>query len=172
MWFGWLDSKRRLVWVGFRYTSVANSGPLFMTKDRLCGLMVRVPGYRSSGPGFDSQSYQISWEVVDLERVPLGPVSTIEELLERKSSGSGLESWEYSHRNPLRWPRDTLYLQNLALTLPTSSGCSVGRVRLRTKATGFSFFLILTLLRFWRNCCILAGPCGQTTKVLLTYLSH
>jgi hypothetical protein len=27
--------------------------------DRLCGLVVRVPGYRSRGPGFDSRRYQI-----------------------------------------------------------------------------------------------------------------
>jgi hypothetical protein len=27
--------------------------------DRLCGLVVRVPGYRSRDPGFDSRSYQI-----------------------------------------------------------------------------------------------------------------
>jgi hypothetical protein len=27
--------------------------------DRLCGLVVRVSGYRSRGPGFDSQPYQI-----------------------------------------------------------------------------------------------------------------
>jgi hypothetical protein len=25
----------------------------------LCGLVVRVPGYRSRGPGFDSRRYQI-----------------------------------------------------------------------------------------------------------------
>jgi hypothetical protein len=30
---------------------------LFM--DRLCGLVVRVSGYRSRGPGFDSRPYQI-----------------------------------------------------------------------------------------------------------------
>jgi hypothetical protein len=29
-----------------------------------------------------------------------------------------------------------------------------------------------TLLRWWRNCCNLAGPYGQTMKVSLTYLSH
>jgi hypothetical protein len=29
------------------------------TIDRLCGLVVRVPGYRSIDPGFDSQRYQI-----------------------------------------------------------------------------------------------------------------
>jgi hypothetical protein len=27
--------------------------------DRLCGLVVRVPGYRSRGPRFDSRRYQI-----------------------------------------------------------------------------------------------------------------
>jgi hypothetical protein len=27
--------------------------------DRLCGLVVRVPGYRSSGPGFDFRRYHI-----------------------------------------------------------------------------------------------------------------
>jgi hypothetical protein len=31
---------------------------LFVT-DRLCGLVVRVPGYRSKGPGFDSLRCQI-----------------------------------------------------------------------------------------------------------------
>jgi hypothetical protein len=38
----------------------------------------------------------------------------------------------------LRWPRDTLYPQNLALTSPTSAGRSVSIVRSRTKATEFS----------------------------------
>jgi hypothetical protein len=46
--------------------------------DRLCGLVVRVPGYRRQGPGFDSLRYQIFREVVGLERNPLSLVSTIE----------------------------------------------------------------------------------------------
>jgi hypothetical protein len=57
--------------------------------------------------GFDSRRYQIFWEVVGLERGPLSLVSTFEELLERKSSGSCLESREYGRRDPSSWPRDT-----------------------------------------------------------------
>jgi hypothetical protein len=53
--------------------------------DRLCGLVVR-------GPGFDSRRYQIFWEVVGLKRGPLSLVSITEELLGRNSSGSGLEN--------------------------------------------------------------------------------
>jgi hypothetical protein len=40
---------------------------------------------------FDSLSYQIFWEVADLERGSFSLVSTTEELLGRKRSGSGLE---------------------------------------------------------------------------------
>jgi hypothetical protein len=50
--------------------------------DRLCGLVVRVSGYRSRGIGFDSRRYQIFSEVVGLERGPLSLVRIIEELLE------------------------------------------------------------------------------------------
>jgi hypothetical protein len=68
--------------------------------DRLCGLVVRVSGYRSRGPGFDSRPYQIFWEVGGLERGPLSLVRTIEELIEWKSSSCGLENqdsrpWEF-----------------------------------------------------------------------------
>jgi hypothetical protein len=49
--------------------------------------VVRVPGYRSRCPGFDSRPYQIFREVVDLEGGPLSLVRIIDELLER-SSGS------------------------------------------------------------------------------------
>jgi hypothetical protein len=56
---------------------------------------------------FDSQRYQILWEVVGLERGPLSLASTTEELLERKSSGFGLENREYDHRDSSYWPRGT-----------------------------------------------------------------
>jgi hypothetical protein len=61
-------------------------------EDRLCGLVVRVSGYRSGGPGFDSRFFQIFLEAAGLERGPLNLVRTTEELLEGKSSGSGLEN--------------------------------------------------------------------------------
>jgi hypothetical protein len=71
-------------------------------KDRLCGPVVRVPGYRSRDSWFDSWRYQIFWEVVGLEQSLLNLVSTIEELLGRNSSCSGLENREYGRDNPLR----------------------------------------------------------------------
>jgi hypothetical protein len=74
-----------------------------------------------------------------LERGPLSLASTIEELLERKSSGFGLESREYGSRDSTRWPGGTLYPQTLALTSPTSGGRSVGIVRSQIQATEFSF---------------------------------
>jgi hypothetical protein len=100
-----------------------------------CGLVVRVPGYRSRGFGFSSRRYQIFWEVVGLEWGPLSLVSATEELLRSNNSGFGLENREYGRGDPLRWPRDILYPQNLALSSPSSCGRSVGIVRLQTKAT-------------------------------------
>jgi hypothetical protein len=52
------------------------------TIDRLCGLVIRVPGYRSGGPG--SIPGTTRKELVGVERGPLSLVSTIEELLDRK----------------------------------------------------------------------------------------
>jgi hypothetical protein len=77
--------------------------------------VVRVPSYRFRGP-------EISPELAGLERGPLSPVSTTEELLGRNSSGSGLERREYRRRDALRRPHDTLYQHKLALTSPTSGG--------------------------------------------------
>jgi hypothetical protein len=42
------------------------------------------------------------WEVLGLERGAHSLVSTIEELLERKSSGSSLENQDYHRRDPSR----------------------------------------------------------------------
>jgi hypothetical protein len=72
-----------------------------------------------------------------MERGPLSLVSTTEELLRRKSSGSSLESREYGHRDTSHRPRGILYPQTLALTSPTSDGHSVSIVFSQTKATEF-----------------------------------
>jgi hypothetical protein len=50
--------------------------------DRFCGLVVRVLGYRSGGPG--SIPGTTRKKVLGLERGPLSLVSTTEELLDRK----------------------------------------------------------------------------------------
>jgi hypothetical protein len=71
---------------------------------------------------------------VGLERGPLSLVSTIEELLGRKSSGSYLENREYGRRNPSRRPRGTIYPPKLTLT-PPKRGCRYG-----TCATEFVCF--------------------------------
>jgi hypothetical protein len=55
--------------------------------DRLCGLVVRVLGYRSGGPG-SIPGTTTKKEVVGLERGPLSLVSTTEELLDRKVAAS------------------------------------------------------------------------------------
>jgi hypothetical protein len=108
--------------------------------DRFCGLVVRLSRLQIQRSGFDSQPYQIFWEVVGLELGPLSLVSTTEELLGRKSSGSGLENREYGRRDLSCWPRGTLYPQKLELTSLTSGSGSVDIVRSRTQATEFSFF--------------------------------
>jgi hypothetical protein len=81
------------------------------------------------------------WEVVGLERGPLSLVSTIEDLFERKPSGSGLESREYGRTEPSRWPRGTLCPQKSALISPTSGGLSVGIVRSLTHATEYNLLV-------------------------------
>jgi hypothetical protein len=89
-------------------------------------------------PSFDFRCYQIFWEV-GLKRGPLSLMTTSEELLERKSSGSGLELREYGRMDPSRCPRDILYPQKLALTSPASGGRSVGIVIWQTQVTEFSY---------------------------------
>jgi hypothetical protein len=61
--------------------------------DRLCGIVVRALGYRSGGPGSIPGTTRKK-NVLGLERGPLSLVSTTEELLGRKSSGSCLENRE------------------------------------------------------------------------------
>jgi hypothetical protein len=60
--------------------------------------------------------------------------------LNEKVAASVYKTEINSRENLLRSPRNILNPQMLASTSPTSGGRSVGIVRLRTKATEFSFF--------------------------------
>jgi hypothetical protein len=74
------------VWGTFstvRAMSLATTSFLLM-RDRLCGLVVRVLGFRSGGPGSIPGTTRIKKKVVGLERGPLSLVITTEELLDRK----------------------------------------------------------------------------------------
>jgi hypothetical protein len=76
----------------FIYLFIYLSVYLFI--DLLCGLVVRVLDYSSRGP------VQFS-ALPDFLSSGSGTGSTIEELLERKSSDSGLENREYGRRDQL-----------------------------------------------------------------------
>jgi hypothetical protein len=82
---------------------------------------------------------------VGLERGPLSPVNTIEELLEMKISVTGLEKRNYGRKDSSRWQRGTLYPQQLTLT---SGNRSVDIVRSRTQAIEFSFFSLFISVEF------------------------
>ena len=55
---------------------------MWYVMDRLCGLVVRVSGYRYRGLRFESRRYQIFSVVVGLERGPLCLEKSIQEILE------------------------------------------------------------------------------------------
>jgi hypothetical protein len=106
--------------------------------DRLCGLVVRVLGYISVGPG----------SIPGTTKKSSGSGTGFTQPREYnwgatwcRSSGSCLENREYCRRDPSRWPRGTLYLQKLAITSPTGGGRSVGIVRSRTQTVEFFYYL-------------------------------
>jgi hypothetical protein len=101
----------------------------------ICGLVVRVPDYRSRGPGSIPGATR---EVVGLERGPLRLISTIEELLGRKSSGSRLETRDYGRAICCADLNTPHYPLKLPLTSPTGGGRSVSIVHSRTKAMEIS----------------------------------
>jgi hypothetical protein len=84
---------------------------------------------------------------MSLERGPHNLVRITEEIFQG-NSGSGQENRDNGRGDPLRWPRGTLYLLKLALTSPTSGGCSVGIVAdYRPRC----LYQIFKTNRFWEN---------------------
>jgi hypothetical protein len=65
---------------------------LYILSDRLCGLVVRVLGYRSGGPDSVPGTTRKKIREVGLERGPLSLVSTTEELLDRKVAAPVLKT--------------------------------------------------------------------------------
>jgi hypothetical protein len=80
---------------------------------------------------------------VGLELVPLSLFNTIEELLERKSSDSGLENWHYCCRGfAALTTRHPSIRKKLALTSLKSGGLSVGIVSALVPFTSSSSCLV------------------------------
>jgi hypothetical protein len=96
---------------------------ILILTDRLCGLVVRVPGYSSRGK--DSIPGTTRFSETYIDRSPLWFWSdflatdpevgirfpALLDFLRSSSSGSGLEIREYGRRNPSRSPRCTPYQQ-------------------------------------------------------------
>jgi hypothetical protein len=107
-----------------------------------------------------------------LTRGTLSHLSTIEKLLERKSSGSGLENRDYGRSDTSRSPRDSLYPQKLALTSSTSGCRSVSIVCSRTQATEFSLKkgYIRQQTAFSSTCRLLTFSGSKAVRANLFYL--
>jgi hypothetical protein len=70
-------------------------------------------------------------------------MSTIEELHQRRSSGSGLKTEIAAVEIRCADHATPIYPQKLALTSPKSDGRSVGIVRLQTKATELYIYIYI-----------------------------
>jgi hypothetical protein len=110
-WLYWVEQSEIFLHLVFRWPLLWSSGQI--SRLQMQRSQVRFPALPHL------------WEVVGLERRPVSLVSTIEELLGRNSSCSGLKSREYSCGDPFCWPCNILNAQKLALTWPTSGSRSV-----------------------------------------------
>jgi hypothetical protein len=78
----------------------------FVIDDRLCALVVRVPGYRSRGPGSIPNATKFSEKYWVLNGAPSASWVQLRSYLKKKTSGSVLGNRDYG-RDPPRWLRGT-----------------------------------------------------------------
>jgi len=170
----------KILWHSRPWNSTGHSSNTFIWGksipwDRLCGLVVKVSGYRYRGPGLDPRRYQIFWVVVGLEREV-----KLRSYLNKKSSGFRFRKQRLTAVGTRCANYVTpLYPQKLALTSPTGGGRSVGMVRSRTKATEFSLVLSPfhgTIIHDLRVCVCSTGTvqflCMSLLRLPLLLLFH
>jgi hypothetical protein len=90
------------------HSASRNQLKVYQSNDRVCGLVVTVPAYRSRGRGLDTRHYQIFWDVVVLER---GPLILVRTYWNKKIALSIEETDINGRKYLLRWPHDNLYPQ-------------------------------------------------------------
>jgi hypothetical protein len=78
-------------------------------KDRLCGLAVRVPGYRSRGPISIPGATRFSEKQWVLNGVHSASWVQLRSYLKERVATSSLENRDYGCWDPLRWLPNTLY---------------------------------------------------------------
>jgi hypothetical protein len=79
-----LKTYSQSLWTKSRNPVILNLVRYLITSDSLCGLVVRVLGYRSGGPGSIPGTTTFSEKKKTVVGLELSLVSTTEELLDRK----------------------------------------------------------------------------------------
>jgi hypothetical protein len=88
----------------------------YIKPDRLWGLVLWVPGYRSRGPGSIPGPTTFSEKYLVWNGVHSASWKQFRSYLEEKVKASVQKSEKYGRRDTSRWPRGALYPQKLALT--------------------------------------------------------
>jgi hypothetical protein len=101
---------------------------------------------------------------VGQERGPLSLVSTTEELLGRKTSGSGLENRDYGLKGSIAVTTWHPLSGNVGSIFAKSCGPSVGIVRWRTQATEFLF----VVLNLWYKTLFFPSPPNPRQEVYVS----
>jgi hypothetical protein len=118
--------------------------------------VVRVPEYRSWGPGSIPGATRFSEKKWVWNGVHTASWVQLRSYLEEKVAAPVYKTEITAVWNTSRWPRDTFYPQKLVLTSPTSGGRSVGIVRSRNEADRFrldSLFRLSGTVILWFSVC-------------------